>query len=302
MSSHRKRRRERGERREGKSEWREGRRERGEKGRGVGGRKEEREGGEGELYLHLSVNKFILISSPPSCVLTTTHIICLQLTRLDLYYAELSTGTSFSLNMLPSKTLQAASSSSDSSQISLVPLASPLTVWIKLSPSSYHLIRLSGEVEPAVLVSELEAGLPLIGWLDGDRTRPMDLVVRKDTEGASLRIEITGEGAEKVEAVVDMEMDRGPPVYGDVKLYTKSDSTVGFSIAMVMEDFTVIMLKPKGKKTLNLSPMGMVWVEPVATTKFLGYPHSRHQREFCTEGLLGRHALGMLGRTLRFIQ
>ena len=26
--------------------------------------------------------------------------------------------------------------------------------------------------------------------------------------------------------------------------------------------------------------------------------HSPHQREFCTEGLLGRHALGMLGRTL----
>ena len=41
-----------------------------------------------------------------------------------------------------------------------------------------------------------------------------------------------------------------------------------------------------------------MWVEPVATTKLLGYPHSPHQREFCTEGLLGRHALGMLGRAL----
>ena len=39
----------------------------------------------------------------------------------------------------------------------------------------------------------------------------------------------------------------------------------------------------------------MVWVEPVTTTKLLGYPHSR---EFCAEGLLGRHALGVLGRTL----
>ena len=42
----------------------------------------------------------------------------------------------------------------------------------------------------------------------------------------------------------------------------------------------------------------MVWVEPVATTKLLGYPHYPHQREFCTEGLLGRHALGMLEKTL----
>ena len=32
---------------------------------------------------------------------------------------------------------------------------------------------------------------------------------------------------------------------------------------------------------------GMVWVETVATTKLLGYPHSPDQREFCTEGLLG---------------
>ena len=32
--------------------------------------------------------------------------------------------------------------------------------------------------------------------------------------------------------------------------------------------------------------------------KGLGLSHSPHQREICTEGLLGRHALGMLGRTL----
>ena len=42
-----------------------------------------------------------------------------------------------------------------------------------------------------------------------------------------------------------------------------------------------------------------MWVEPVATTKLLGYLHSPHQREFYTEGLLGRQALGMLGRTLK---
>ena len=42
-------------------------------------------------------------------------------------------------------------------------------------------------------------------------------------------------------------------------------------------------------------------MEPVATAKLWGYPHFPHQREFCTEGLLGRHALGMLGRTLHAI-
>ena len=30
-------------------------------------------------------------------------------------------------------------------------------------------------------------------------------------------------------------------------------------------------------------------------------PHSPQQREFCTEGLLGQHALGMLGRTLKYL-
>ena len=41
-----------------------------------------------------------------------------------------------------------------------------------------------------------------------------------------------------------------------------------------------------------------MWVEPVATTKLLGCLHSPHKREFCTESLFGRHALGMLRRTL----
>ena len=43
---------------------------------------------------------------------------------------------------------------------------------------------------------------------------------------------------------------------------------------------------------------GMVWMEPVATTKLLGCLHSPHQKEFCI--VLGRHALhvGMLRRTL----
>ena len=43
---------------------------------------------------------------------------------------------------------------------------------------------------------------------------------------------------------------------------------------------------------------GMVWVEPVVITKLVAIPP--HQRELCTQGLLGWHALGlgMLGRTL----
>ena len=44
----------------------------------------------------------------------------------------------------------------------------------------------------------------------------------------------------------------------------------------------------------------MFWVKPVSTSKHLCCPHSPLQREFCTEGLLGRHALGMLGRTLNW--
>ena len=43
---------------------------------------------------------------------------------------------------------------------------------------------------------------------------------------------------------------------------------------------------------------GIDWVEPLTTTKHMDYPYSPHQRKFCTEGLLGRHALGVLGRTL----
>lgn len=181
-------------------------------------------------------------------MLTSTHIVCLQLNRLDLYYAELGSDNSFSLNMLPSKTLQtAASSLSDESLVSLVSSASPTAVWIKVGPYSYHLIRLSGEEETAALVSELELGLPLIGWLDGDRTRPMDVVLQRDGERGSLLVEISEEGAEKVKAFADMETYRGSPIYGDVKLYTKSDGSVGYSVAMVMEDYTMIMLKPKGR-------------------------------------------------------
>lgn len=185
-------------------------------------------------------------------MLTSTLIVCLQLSRLDLYYAELSTDNSFSLNMLPSETLQtAASSSSVGTQVSLVPSASPTTVWIKLGPNAYHLIRISGEEETAALVRDLEVGLPLIGWLDGDRARPMDVVLQRDEQRGSLLVEISGERAEKVKAVADMEMNRGSPIYGDVKLYTKSDGSVGCSVAMVMEDDTMIMLKPKGREKKN---------------------------------------------------
>ena len=45
-----------------------------------------------------------------------------------------------------------------------------------------------------------------------------------------------------------------------------------------------------------------MWVEPVATSKLWDYPHPPHQWEFCTKSLLGRHALGMLGRTLHGCQ
>ena len=41
---------------------------------------------------------------------------------------------------------------------------------------------------------------------------------------------------------------------------------------------------------------GIIWVEPVAISKHMDL--SPHQREFCAEGLLGRHALGMLEKTL----
>ena len=44
--------------------------------------------------------------------------------------------------------------------------------------------------------------------------------------------------------------------------------------------------------------IGIIWAEPVATTKACGLSIFPHQREFCTEGLslLGRYALGMLAR------
>ena len=38
-------------------------------------------------------------------------------------------------------------------------------------------------------------------------------------------------------------------------------------------------------------------VEPVATSKHMDNSYS-HTKGNCTEGLLGRHAIGMLGRTL----
>ena len=183
---------------------------------------------------------------------------CLQLIRLDLYYADLSTDKSFSLNMLPSETLQtAASSSSERNQVSLVSSASPTTIWIKLGPNSYHLIRLSGEEETAALVRDLELGVPLIGWLDGDKTRPTDVVVQRGGEMGSLLVEVSGEGAENMKVVAHMETNRGSPIYGDVKLYTKSDGSIGYSVAMVMEDYTMIMLKPKGreKKIRNSFPV-----------------------------------------------
>lgn len=192
-------------------------------------------------------------------MLTGSHIVCLQLIRLDLYYAELSTtgSTSFSLSMLPSDTLQFASSFSagDLDQISLLPSASSRDVWIKLDSHLYHLIRLIGEEETAVLGAELREGLPLIGQLDGDRDRPVDMKVWRDNDRGSLRLEITAKGAEKVEGVVDMEMNRGPPVYGDVKLFTKSDGSLGYSITMVMEDFTVVMLKSKGSVIIIDTPI-----------------------------------------------
>ena len=42
--------------------------------------------------------------------------------------------------------------------------------------------------------------------------------------------------------------------------------------------------------------MSIVWVEPLTTTKHMDYPYD--QSKLRTGGLLGRHALGMLGRTL----
>ena len=41
-------------------------------------------------------------------------------------------------------------------------------------------------------------------------------------------------------------------------------------------------------------------VESVAMTELLDHPHSLHQREFCTEGSLGEHALCMRENTAMY--
>ena len=41
-----------------------------------------------------------------------------------------------------------------------------------------------------------------------------------------------------------------------------------------------------------------LWMKTVATSKLLESPYSHIKGKFRTEGLLGRYALGMLGRTL----
>ena len=203
--------------------------------------------------------KLLMCFPPPSCILSAARVICLQLSRLDLYYADLSTKDSaFSLNMLPSETLQLASSLSstpgDAHHVSLIPSASPTTILIKFNTAGvHHQIELGGEEETAVLVSELREGLPLIGWIDGERKWAMDVMLWSDSERNSLVMEFKGEEVEKIEGggIVATAMRRGPPVFGDVKIFTKSDGSMSYSVAMVMEDFTVIMLKPKGKTYLN---------------------------------------------------
>ena len=187
-------------------------------------------------------------------MLSATHIVCLQLSRLDLYYADLRTEDStFSLNLLPSETLQLASSLSsapgDAHRVTLVPSSSPMTVWIKFNTDGvYHHIELGGEEETAALVSELREGLPLIGWIDGERKQTVDVMIQSNNERGSLTMEFKGEGAEKIEGgLIAVGVKRGIPDFGDVKVFTKSDGSVSYSVAMVMEDFTVIMLKPKGK-------------------------------------------------------
>ena len=203
----------------------------------------------------------IILPPPSSCVLSATRVICLQLSRLDLYYADLSTNDSaFSLNMLPSETLQLASSLSSSSpsshthHVSLIPSASPKTIFIKFNTAGlHHQIELGGEEEAAVLVTELREGLPLIGRIDGERERTVDVMLWSDNERSSLMMDFKGEGMEEIEGgggVVATAMRRGPPVFGDVKIFTKSDGSTSYSVAMVMEDLTVIMLKPKGKQKL----------------------------------------------------
>ena len=125
-----------------------------------------------------------------------------------------------------------------------------MTILIKFNTAGvHHQIELGGEEEAAVLVLELREGLPLVGWIDGERKRAVDVMLWSDTERNSLMMEFKGEEVEKIEGggVVATAMRRGPPVFGDAKIFTKSDGSTSYSVAMVMEDFTVIMLKPKGK-------------------------------------------------------
>lgn len=125
-----------------------------------------------------------------------------------------------------------------------------MTVWVKLNTDLHvhHQIHLGGEGETAVLVSELKEGLPLIGWLDGEKEQVVDVNVWSNIERGILKIEFKGEGVSEIEGgIVGWDMQRGPPLYGDVKVYTKSNGSVVYSVAMVMEDFTIIMLKSKGR-------------------------------------------------------
>ena len=114
-----------------------------------------------------------------------------------------------------------------------------------------------------MLVSEVTEGLPLMGQIDGERKRAVDVMLWSDNERGSLTMEFKGEGVENIEGgggVVATAIRRGPPVIGDVKVFTKSDGSTSYSVAMVMEDFTVIMLKPKGRTIcpLLLSNSGMM--------------------------------------------
>ena len=104
------------------------------------------------------------------------------------------------------------------------------------------------------MVSEVREGLPLIGQIDGERKQAVDVMLWSDNERGSLTMEFEGEGTENIEGgggVVATAIRRGPPVIGDVKVFTKSDGSTSYSVAMVMEDFTVILLKPKGRKNLT---------------------------------------------------
>ena len=51
------------------------------------------------------------------------------------------------------------------------------------------------------------------------------------------------------------------------------------------------VLPKQNSRHVKARQWGMLWVESVATSKLLESPYSPHQRKFCTEGLLGQHAL-----------